>query len=142
MDYNIERFVEMHKIYYADALKEIKQGKKESHWIWFIFPQLKGLGQSQMSEYYGMSSIEEAQEYMKNEYLRHNMEELCVELLKNNDFIINIMGHPDNLKLLSSMTLFEQSNPEEQIFKQVIDKFFLGQRDNKTLELLANKREL
>ena len=142
MDYNIERFVEMHKIYYVDALKEIKQGNTESHWIWFIFPQLKGLGQSQMSEYYGMSSIEEAQEYMKNEYLRHNMEELCVELLKNNDFIINIMGHPDNLKLLSSMTLFEQSNPEEQIFKQVIDKFFLGQRDNKTLELLANKREL
>ena len=141
MDYNLERFVDMHKMYYHIALQEIKDGKKRSHWMWYIFPQLKGLGQSSMSEYYGLSGIDETQEYMKNEILRHDMQEVCVELLKNNDLIDNILGFPDNLKLKSSMTLFGEALPEEQIFKQVLEKFYKGEKDIKTLEMLKEMRQ-
>ena len=133
MKYDIDRFVEMHELYYLVALAEIKDGHKRSHWMWYIFPQLKGLGHSQKSEYYGLSNVEEVKEYMNNEYLKNNTFEICNELLKLNDDIDNIFGYPDNLKLKSSMTLFEYAFPNEKLFKNIIDKFYNGERDITTL---------
>lgn len=139
MKYNTDRFVEMHDLYYPVALAEIKDGYKRSHWMWYIFPQLKGLGHSAKSEYYGLSCSEEVKEYMSNKYLRNNTLEICSELLKLDADIDNIFGYPDNLKLKSSMTLFEYALPEEKVFKSIIDKFYNGERDELTLELLNNK---
>ena len=137
MKYNTDRFIEVHELYYPVALAEIKDGHKRSHWMWYIFPQLKGLGHSSKSEYYGLSCIEEVKEYMSNEYLRNNTLKICNELLKLNDDIDNIFGYPDNLKLKSSMTLFEYSLPNEKIFRDIIDKFYNGERDEITISMLG-----
>lgn len=134
--YNIDRFVEMHKNYYEIALQEIKNGYKRSHWVWYIFPQLKELGSSSISKFYGLDGIEETKEYMSNSYLKSNMLEICTELLKQNEDIKYIMGFPDYLKLNSCMTLFEYAFPEEKIFSKVIDKFYNSKRDEKTLDIL------
>lgn len=138
MKYNIDRFVEMHELYYPIALAEIKDGHKRSHWMWYIFPQLKGLGHSQKSEYYGLSNVEEVKEYMNNEYLKSNLLEICNELIKIDDDIDNIFGYPDNLKLKSSMTLFEYVFPKEKVFKKIIDKFYNGEKDNITIAYLKD----
>lgn len=138
--YNINRFVEMHKEYYVIALQEIKNGYKRSHWMWYIFPQLKELGSSSTAKFYGLDGIEEVKEYMKNSYLKNNMLEICDELLKQAGDIKYIMGYPDYLKLNSSMTLFEYAFPEEKIFSKVIDKFYNGKRDNLTLDILKENR--
>lgn len=136
--YDIDRFIKMQKLYYEIALSEIKDGYKRTHWIWYIFPQLKGLGQSYNSEYYGLEGTEEVIEYMKNPYLRNNMIEICNELYKLDDSIENIFGYPDYLKLNSCMTLFEYSIPEEKIFSKTIDKFYNGKRDRTTLDMLKS----
>lgn len=134
--YDIDRFIKMQELYYEIALSEIKDGYKRTHWIWYIFPQLKGLGQSYNSEYYGFDGVDEVIEYMRNPYLRNNMIEICNELYKLDDSIENIFGYPDYLKLNSCMTLFEYSIPEEKIFGKIIDKFYNGKRDRVTLEML------
>lgn len=136
--YDIDRFIKMQELYYEIALSEIKDGYKRTHWIWYIFPQLKGLGQSYNSEYYGFDGVDEVIEYMKNPYLRNNMIEICNELYKLDDSIENIFGYPDYLKLNSCMTLFEYSIPEEKIFGKIIDKFYNGKRDRATLEMLES----
>lgn len=136
--YDIDRFIKMQKLYYEIALSEIKDGYKRTHWIWYIFPQLKGLGQSYNSEYYGLEGTEEVIEYMKNPYLRNNMIEICNELYKLDDSIENIFGYPDYLKLNSCMTLFEYSIPEEKIFSKTIEKFYNGKRDRTTLDMLKS----
>lgn len=128
--YNIDRFVEMHKEYYETALQEIKNGYKRNHWMWYIFPQLKDLGRSSTSKFYGIENIDEVKEYMENDYLKNNMLEICNELLKQDEDIRYIMGYPDYLKLNSCMTLFEY------VFSKVIDKFYKGKRDNMTLNIL------
>lgn len=134
--YDIDRFIKMQELYYEIALFEIKDGYKRTHWIWYIFSQLKGLGQSYNSEYYGLDSVDEVIEYMKNPYLRNNMIEICNELYKLDDSIENIFGYPDYLKLNSCMTLFEYSIQGEKIFGKIIDKFYNGKRDRVTLEML------
>lgn len=134
--YDIDRFIKMQELYYEVALSEIKDGYKRTHWIWYIFPQLKGLGQSYNSEYYGFDGVDEVIEYMKNPYLRNNMIEICNELYKLDDSIENIFGYPDYLKLNSCMTLFEYSIQGEKIFGKIIDKFYNGKRDRVTLEML------
>lgn len=136
--YDIDRFIKMQELYYEVALSEIKDGYKRTHWIWYIFPQLKGLGQSYNSEYYGFDGVDEVIEYMKNPYLKNNMIEICNELYKLDDSIENIFGYPDYLKLNSCMTLFEYSIPEEKIFGKIIDKFYNGKRDRVTLEMLES----
>lgn len=138
MKYNTDRFIEMHELYYEVALNEIRDGHKRSHWMWFIFPQLKGLGHSAKSDYYGISCVEEVREYMSNEYLKNNTLEICNELLNLNDDIDNIFDYPDNLKLKSSMTLFEYALPEEKVFKSIIDKFYNSEKDETTINLLNN----
>ena len=135
---NLDRFIKMQEIYYEDALKEIKRGYKSSHWIWYIFPQLKGLGHSSTSEYYGIDGIDEAKEYINNEYLKNNLIEISNELYKHNKNITDILGYPDDLKVKSCMTLFEQVDDNE-IYNKILSKFYNNQRDNKTLELLKSR---
>ena len=101
MKYNIERFIKIQKEDYAMALKEIKNGRKRNHWMWYIFPQLKGLGTSAMAQYYGLENLEEAKEYYNNNYLRKNLLEITKALLSlDNTNIESILGYPDNLKTL------------------------------------------
>lgn len=140
--YDIDRFIKMQELYYEIALSEIKDGYKRTHWIWYIFPQLKGLGQSYNSEYYGLDSVNEVIEYMRNPYLRNNMIEICNELYKLDDSIENIFGYPDYLKLNSCMTLFEYSIQGEKIFGKIIDKFYNGKRDRVTLEMLERNNNV
>lgn len=137
MKYDLNRFITAQKESYAVALKEIKTGYKRSHWMWYIFPQIAGLGHSWMAKQYEIVNLDEAKAYMENDYLRNNLIEISQALLDcGNDDIGDIMGFPDNLKLCSCMTLFELAAPEEKVFGEVIDKFFDGQRDKSTLELV------
>ena len=135
--YNIDRFIDSHEVYYEMDLTEIKNGYKYGHWMWFIFPQLKGLGESDLADYYGISGLEEAKEYYNNDYLRKHLIEISKALLRVENKSINyIMGYPDNLKLKSCMTLFELVDPKEEIFKEVLDKYYSGERDDLTIKMV------
>ena len=135
---DIERFIDAHKIGYDRALSEIKNGKKITHWIWYIFPQIDGLGSSDTAVYYAIKNKEEAKLYLDNELLYSHMFEICNALLKLNNNITEILGYPDDLKLKSSMTLFSLVS-DNDIFKNVLDKFYNGELDNKTIELLSER---
>lgn len=137
--YDLDRFLEAQKSLYDVALAEIKSRYKQEHWIWFIFPQLRGLGFSPEAEYYGITGLDEAKAYLKNPILRKRLIEATNAILNfNTDYIDDFLPHPDNLKLCSSMTLFSQAEPEEKLFKQVLDRFYSGKPDEKTLQLLKN----
>lgn len=138
---NIDRFIKAQDKMYESALEEIKSGKKRSHWIWFVFPQIQGLGSSDISCYYSIKDLEEAREYLNNSLLGNRLIEICNELLKLNDDIKNILGKVDSLKLCSSMTLFNYVNPDIDVFKKIIDKFYDGKFDKKTISLLNDKKE-
>ena len=137
MGYDLSRFVKAQEQDYKTALKEIQSGYKRSHWMWYIFPQISGLGFSPMAKKYEIVNLEEAKLYMQNDYLKSNLIEITRALLEceNND-IDDIMGYPDNLKLCSCMTLFEVVSPEVEEFGMVLDTFLSGERDKRTLELL------
>ena len=137
MNTDLNRFITAQQQNYADALKEIKAGCKRSHWMWYIFPQIAGLGHSPIAKRYEIVNLEEAKAYIENEYLRNNLMEISQALLDcGNDDIGEIMGFPDNLKLCSCMTLFEVAAPEIKVCGKVLDKFFDGHRDKRTLELV------
>lgn len=135
--YDLARFKKAQEGDYSIALSEIKRGRKRSHWIWYIFPQLKGMGRSSMSEYYGIDGLREVKAYMEDELLRTRLLEITETLyqLPEND-PKRIMPYPDDLKLRSSMTLFAEAVPEYEIFQKVIDKLYRGVKDEKTLQLL------
>lgn len=130
----LKRFIEAQNDSYDQALKEIRNGRKLTHWIWYIFPQMKGLGFSYNSEYYGITSLQEARDYLENELLRKRLFEITESLLmhKGKD-IESIMGDIDALKLKSSMTLFDAVQPGS-IFGEVLDEFYGGERCRRTLE--------
>ena len=137
MNSNLERFLKAHARDYDCALSEIRNGRKYSHWMWYIFPQIKGLGYSSTSIFYAIADIEEAKAYMNNEILRKHMLEICQVLLDlESSDASDIFGWPDDMKLKSSMTLFALSNPECEVFQKVLDKFFDGEKDERTVELL------
>ena len=138
--YNLERFVERQKESYVTAYKELSQGMKQSHWMWWIFPQIIGLGMTSISKEYSIKSIEEARAFLDHPYLGKNLKEICKVLLdtKSNDASY-VMGYPDDLKLCSSMTLFIEADPEEKMFQQVLDKFFNGRKDSRTLDILKSQ---
>ena len=138
---NLERFITAQERDYDIALKEIQNGYKRSHWMWYIFPQLADLGYSATAKFYGIKNIEEADAYLKNEYLKNNLIEISNALYQINDNISNILGYPDDLKLKSCMTLFSYADPSIDIFNKIIDKFYNGEQDSKTLELLNNDRK-
>lgn len=118
------------------ALSEIKNGRKQSHWIWYIFPQIVGLGRSTTSEYYAIKNLSEARMYLKNEYLHNNLLTICQALLDlETSDAEEVMGRIDAMKLKSSMTLFTLADSEEQMFKAILNKFFCGELDEKTIEI-------
>ena len=135
MEFSLDRFRSAHASYYETALQEIKAGRKQSHWMWYIFPQIHGLGHSTMAMYYEIQSKTETVEYWNDPVLRSHMEEICQELLKLEGSIDWIMGYPDNLKLRSCMTLFWLVTGE-QLFKDVLDKFYGGELDEYTVQKL------
>lgn len=140
-EFDLERFIKAQERDYETALEEIRRGRKRSHWIWYIFPQITGLGFSSMSQYYGIASIKEAKAYMENACLRDRLLEISEALLalESND-PGNVMGYPDDLKLCSSMTLFAEAAPEEKNFQAVLDKYFDGRKDQRTLQILESQR--
>lgn len=135
--YNLSRFIEAQKYSYNHALSEIKVGRKRTHWMWYIFPQLKALGRSSMALHYGIADIEEAKAYMTEPYLRENLINITKVLLsleESNPSLV--MGYPDDLKLCSCMTLFEIATPDVLEFGLVLDKFYDSKRDEQTIKLL------
>lgn len=139
-EYDLDRFLKMQERDYDVALSEIKSGQKRSHWIWYIFPQIKGLGISSMSEYYSIKSVDEAKAYMDHPVLGSRLLEISNALLSldSND-PQKVMGIPDDMKLCSCMTLFEQVS-NDTVFKKVLEKFYGGKRDKKTLNILKGHR--
>ncbi|WP_183772465.1 DUF1810 domain-containing protein [Catenibacillus scindens] len=134
---DLSRFHQAQKYDYDIALQEIKNGRKESHWMWYIFPQIQGLGYSSTAQYYAISDMAEAKAYLKDNVLRCRLVEISQALLDlpAND-AMEVFGVPDNMKLRSSMTLFSMAAPEISVFQKVLDKFFAGQPDRRTLEIL------
>ncbi len=134
---NISRFIKAQAGVYETALAEMKNGRKKSHWIWYIFPQLADLGYSETAKYYGIKDMAEAKAYLANETLRQRLVEISNALLSlpTND-ALGVMGSPDHLKLRSSMTLFALADPECEVFRKVLDKYYEGRMDDKTVALL------
>lgn len=137
---NLKRFTEAQYRDYEQALKEIKNGRKESHWMWYIFPQLKGLGRSYTSDFYGIVDLDEAKAFLQDPYLGKNLQEISEALLNlDNDNATQIMGRPDDMKLKSSMTLFACADPENAVFEKVLEKFYNGHKDGRTLKMLSKE---
>jgi uncharacterized protein (DUF1810 family) len=137
---NLQRFLDAQKTDYQTALSEIRNGRKRSHWMWYIFPQIQGLGFSETSKFYAIKDIKEAGEYLKHSVLGNRLIGICNELLKleSND-AHRIFGSPDDMKLKSSMTLFS-SLQNQPVFQQVLDKFFEGAKDEKTLQIVQRQK--
>lgn len=130
--YDLDRFLEAQQIEYPQALKEIGEGQKRGHWIWYIFPQIKGLGHSYNSEFFGISSKEEAKAYLDHPVLGQRLREITQAFLECNETADDILGYPDVLKVRSCMTLFDLVSPND-IFNDVLYKFYEGQRCEKTI---------
>ena len=138
----MQRFIYNQKLYFNQAYQEIKAGRKMTHWIWFIFPQIKGLGYSENSQYFGIQSLNEAKEYLYEDILRNNLIKITSALLEY-DTMNDIFDSLDCQKILSCMTLFNLADDKKicgDIFKKVIKKFFNGKQDEKTLEILGIKK--
>ncbi len=135
---DLKRFIDAQKSHYPIALSEIKNGRKRTHWMWYIFPQIQGLGFSETSKFYAIKDINEADEFAKHPVLGNRLILICNELLKlESDNANEIFGSPDDLKLKSSMTLFSSLPNPNPIFQAVLDKFFSGKNDNKTLQIIS-----
>lgn len=134
---SLQRFLDAQESDYSIALSEIISGKKQSHWMWYIFPQIQGLGFSEISKFYAIKNIHEAREFLNHPILGSRLIHICNELLilGTND-AHKIFGYPDDLKLHSSMTLFSSLPNTDLFFQKVLDKFFKGEKDPKTLGLL------
>jgi uncharacterized protein (DUF1810 family) len=134
---NLKRFLDAQQRDYAIALAEIKSGRKRSHWMWYIFPQIQGLGFSEMSKRYAITDLPEAAAFMNHPVLGKRLIEIAGALLELKSKNANeVMGSPDDLKLRSSMTLFAQVPGVEPIFEAVLKKYFQGGKDKATLQLL------
>ena len=135
---SLNRFLEAQKIMYETALEEIKKGEKESHWIWYIFPQLRGLGYSPKAYTYGIDGLEEAKAYLEHPVLSARLIEITEALLTHRGKDIeDIMGDIDALKLRSSMTLFAHISETNSVFHRVLEVFYDSKMDEMTLELLG-----
>lgn len=134
---SLDRFISVQNYVYEEALTEIKQGEKKSHWMWFIFPQIVGLGISDTAMYYSIESIGEAKLYLEHEVLGPRLVKITKELLSlETDDPIEIFGDIDAMKLNSCMTLFDYISDDDNVFYEVIDKFYDGVKDEKTLQLI------
>lgn len=136
-EYNLDRFLKVQELMYPWALREIKNGRKQTHWMWFIFPQLKALGQSSTALYYGIEDLDEAKQYLAHPVLGTRVKEISEVLLslETND-PYRVMGEIDGLKLCSSMTLFAEIEGYDSVFGKVIDKYYNGNKDMNTIRIL------
>src|SRR5262249_45290911 len=138
--YNLSRFLEAQQDDYKQALSEIRSGQKQTHWMWYIFPQIDGLAGSSTSKYYSIKSIDEAKAYLEHPVLGPRLLE-CVEAVVGVEgrSATEIFGSPDDLKLRSCATLFACVSPPGSVFDRLLGKYYGGGRDNKTLHLLSIK---
>lgn len=136
--FDLERFVAAQEGIYPAALAELRAGAKRTHWMWFIFPQIAGLGHSPTAQYYALSGLGEAQAYLAHRVLGRRILE-CTEAVNavGGRSALDIFGRPDDLKFCSSMTLFEAAAPDVDTFTRAIDLYFGGVRDSRTIEILG-----
>jgi uncharacterized protein (DUF1810 family) len=139
LDNTLNRFIAAQQSVYPQVLQELRNGKKTTHWMWFIFPQIEGLGHSSTAKYYSIKSIEEAKEYLMHPILGARLLECSKIILEiENKTADDIFGYPDNAKLKSSMTLLNFVSPEHKEFAEVLKKYFSGKQDEQTLSILQN----
>ena len=138
---NLDRFLGAQTSVYGQALAELRSGRKRTHWMWFVFPQFKGLGQSATSRHFAIKSLEEARAYLNHPVLGSRLRE-CAEAVRavEGQTASDIFGFPDDLKLRSSMTLFAAVAEPESVFERVLEKYFQGKHDERTLQLLKLQR--
>ncbi|KAA8738925.1 DUF1810 domain-containing protein [Pseudomonas koreensis] len=139
--FNLQRFVQAQDPVFEQVQRELGEGRKRSHWMWFVFPQFAGLGGSEMSRRYAIQSAEEARAYLTHDLLGARLR-ICTQLVLNirQRSIAEIFGHPDDLKFHSSMTLFAQFSAEDCPFAQALERYFHGILDEWTLQLLDSKQ--
>jgi len=135
--FDLNRFTSAQKNIYGSVLAELRSGEKRTHWMWYIFPQIDGLGYSSTAKYYSIKSIEEAQQFLNHPVLGTRLLE-CAEAVLDIEgrSISEIFGYPDDLKLKSSMTLFAHVADPDSVFIRILDKYFHGEQDVRTLNLL------
>lgn len=135
---DLARFVDAQSSVYERVRGELSAGKKSSHWMWFIFPQLRGLGSSLMAQKFAIGSLAEAQAYLQHPVLGPRLLE-CTQLVMQIEGrnIEQIFGHPDDMKFRSCMTLFMRASPADQLFSDALKKYFAGEQDERSLELLG-----
>ena len=136
--FDLERFVDAQRDLYSDVVAELRAGRKQSHWIWFIFPQMKGLGRSPQASYYGIASLDEAVAYLRHPVLGPRLLQ-CTQLVNQaaGDSIQEILGWPDDMKFRSSMTLFARAAKDDAIFRTALKKYFGGELDRQTEKMLG-----
>ncbi|MDB5223438.1 MAG: hypothetical protein JWN83_2105 [Chitinophagaceae bacterium] len=138
LDNSLNRFLSAQQPIYPQVLKELRNANKATHWMWFIFPQIEGLGYSSTTKYYSIKTIAEAKEYIAHPILGARLLECSNILLNiNGKTADEIFGYPDDLKLRSSMTLFNFVAPEQKVFAEVLKKHFAGEEDQRTLHILT-----
>jgi uncharacterized protein (DUF1810 family) len=139
--HNLMRFVSAQDFVYPQVGKELAAGRKTTHWMWFVFPQLKGLGFSAMAQTYGITSLAEAEAYLQHPILGTRLRE-CVAAVNRieGSSAHQIFGSPDDVKFRSCLTLFHLAAPDEPLFRQVLEKYFEGDGDPRTVERLPNRR--
>jgi uncharacterized protein (DUF1810 family) len=135
--YNLQRFVDAQAPVFDRVLAELRQGQKQSHWMWFIFPQISGLGRSETARHFALSGLAEARAYLQHPLLGPRLEQ-CAQIIspQTQRSARQLFGTPDDLKLHSSMTLFAMAAPDKPVFDAVLDTFFSGKRDSATLKQL------
>jgi uncharacterized protein (DUF1810 family) len=141
MHYDLERFVDAQDGTYHGALAELRAGRKTGHWIWFVFPQITGLGRSEMSRHYAIASLDEARAYLAHPVLGSRLRECAAALLgTTGPSADEVLGSIDAVKVRSSMTLFLRAAPEEPLFREVLDRFYGGRTDDATDAILDGER--
>ena len=140
---DLTRFLDAQNKLYLTAYSELKKGKKETHWMWFIFPQIKGLGKSTLAKYYAIADLKEAEDFLSHPVLAKHLIEICKVLLEyKRKSIEAVLGELDARKLRSSMTLFSQLENADPVFQEILDVFFLGYSDPLTLSRTASALEI
>ena len=137
--YDLERFLKAQARNYDAALREIRDGCKRSHWMWYVFPQIQGLGYSSTAQFYAIRDLDEAKAYLQHPVLRERLLEISNALLAlDSRNASEVFGWPDDMKLRSSMTLFAEAEPECAVFQKVLEQYFHGQKDERTLSILKS----
>ncbi|HEV2462487.1 MAG TPA: DUF1810 domain-containing protein [Acidobacteriaceae bacterium] len=136
--YNLDRYIEAQRGLFEQACSELRRGRKVGHWMWFVFPQIAGLGASAMSQRYAIQSLDEARAYLAHPVLGPRLREICGIVLGVQDRgVEEIFGYPDDMKFRSSMTLFARAAADDGMFVEVLRKYFGGMEDDTTLRILG-----